>query len=281
MAGSYPDAPGPRMYYERDGSVVVNESGTAFSAANTLAFSDETDTNVQSWSSGTVPQHVSILFPELRDINGYFWVVQNNAFTSSFAVSTSVNTTNGVDGTWVVQNTAFPATQVVQSFRNAIIAASLTGIKGIRFAMTGTTSTNGSRFLGTMHVYGSPSTGQNVDRLRIWHPTLDQQIGAAAFDYADAPRGFTYDKTFRIKNNSATLTANSVALSVDALTDTSPTVVSQFTISQGGAFAATQNLGNLAVGAISAVCTLRLILLSNATVSLWRQRLTALAGSWT
>lgn len=278
MAGLYADVPGPKMYYERDGSALVDWGGTPISAGNITTLNDESMSNVVGMT-GNGTQYVAVIFPQLRDLAGVWWQISDAAFVGSWLTQTSVNTTNGIDGTWVTQTAVSPATGT--TFRTSITALAVAGIKGVRVGINTTTSTNGGRYFGLLHLYGTIPAAQSVDRLRLWHPTNDAELTGAYFDYSDTSRTYTYDKTFRVKNNSATFTANSIVLSNDALTDTSPTVVSQLSLSQGAGFASTQNIGNLAAGAISAVCTQRLTLLSNTTLGIWRQRLIATAGSWT
>ena len=278
MAGLYPDVPGIKFQYDVDGSAGFDQGGTALSGAQLSALNDETQTNVVYWGNAGA-QYVGIIFPELRDLAGWWWQVPDQGFVSGWAVSTSADTTNGVDGTWTQRSTTAPSSTM--TFRTGINVLAVAGIKAIRVGIASTTSTNGNRNLTALHVYGTIPALNSPDRLRIWHPTLDQEMGAAGFDYGDFGRGGTLDRTFRVKNNSSSLTANSIVLSREAPTDTTPSVVAGMTISQGGAFATTQNIGNLAPGAISGVCTLRIASTSSTVLGIWRQRLVATAGSWT
>ncbi len=224
--------------------------------------------------------YLTFIFPELRNLAGYFLCWTD--FTGGFsAVDTSVNTTNGIDGTWVAQ--AAPGYTVgapSPAFRSAVTTLSVAGIIAIRFRHQNPSGVS-DRGPVCAHLYGSIASGVSLDRLRIWHPTLDQEMGAAGFDFGDFGRTGTIDRTFRVKNNSSSLTANSVVLSTTAITDASPTVLSQMSLSQGGAFASTQNIGALAPSAISGICTLRIATSGSTALSVWRQRLVATAGSWT
>jgi len=152
------------------------------------------------------------------------------------------------------------------------------GVKAVRFSI----HQNGGDdvHIGSVHLYGKTTTGQNPNRLALWHPTLNQPVEAAYFDWGDAGQGTTADRPFRVKNLSATLSANSITCSTDALTDTSPTVLSQHTLSNGGSFASTASAGTLAAGAISGVLTLRRTLSSSAVMGLWALRVNAVATSW-
>ncbi len=115
----------------------------------------------------------------------------------------------------------------------------------------------------------------------MWNPSTDERVGPAHFDWGDAPRSSSADKTFRIKNLSGTLTANDVSVSLNALTDTTPSVPGQHLISyDGGPFQAQVDIGDLGPGAISDVLTLRRVTPDNAVLSLWSFRIFAAADSW-
>lgn len=284
MAGNYPDVPGYRMAIDRDGSTVVFISSTNIitqltPAQVTASVNEGTDAYVLSSSGG----QLVVIFPELRDLVGYF--MQNNDNTSRGAsggwnsIQVSTDTTNGLDGTWTTIATNVLIGQnntTVPQYRTGITTTSQLGIKAIK----GNINTGGN--LTALHLYGSIASGQNPNRLALWHPTLDQQITAAYFDWGDVKQGTSATTTFRVKNLSSTLTANSITLSLSALTDTSPTNVSQHTLSSDGiTFSATASAGTLAPGTISGVMSLRRSLSNSAALSLWALRVTAVAGSWT
>jgi hypothetical protein len=282
MAGLYTDAPGAQVMYDRDGSAVVYWGGSPSPNPTELAGASVTVLNSQAGTALTIggqfaTPSFAVIFPETMDIVG-LWPNFGDRMNPA-GVATSVDTTNGYDGTWVTQsNTVLGAT-----FR-APTVVSWSGVKAVRFQNYQNNGGSNTTIIYNVHFYGQPTSAAltaTPTRLRVWHPTLNQVFPAAGFDYADASRTYTFDKTFRIKNTSATLTANSIVLSTGALTDTSPTVLSQLSLSQGSGFASTQTITSLAPGAISAVCTLRFIASSSATLSIWRQRLIATAGSWT
>jgi len=287
MAGLYADALGPQIMYDRDGSapfVIPNGSTTpaSLTAAQAKDLLDISNTGyIETDLRGGM--YFGVIFPELRNLVGYF--IANDVNTQSANpigvanLSTSTNTTNGYDGTWTVAAANPSWNSSITGYRSAT-ALTMSSIKAVRFYVyQAGGAAGGLANLYAFMLYGTPVTP--TERLRIWHPTLDQELGGAGFDYADASRTYTFDKTFRVKNTSASLTANSVLLSVEALpSEASPTVVSQLTISQGSGYAATQTITSLAAGAISAVCTLRLTLLSNAGLGLYRQRVLAVPASW-
>jgi hypothetical protein len=286
MAGNYPDVPAPRMAYDRDGSVgalVTTGGGISLLSGGQLATINDEDSDELGWTPATTA--LCIIFPELRDVAAYVCAHNSSDGTVPGLVDTSINTTNGFDGTWVSRGT-WVRTSIGTGLRTAINTISWTGVKAVRFHGSGG-NFGGSNHTQALHLFGSITAGQNPDRLRMWHPTLDEPLDdstsadGAFFDWGDIQRNTTSDKTFRIKNNSATLTANSIVISQETLSDTSPTVNSQFTFSDGGAFAASIDIGNLAPGALSPVITKRFARPSNAILSLWTSRTIANPTSWT
>jgi hypothetical protein len=274
------------MPFDIDGSVGFilsgNGSGTVtqMTAGELANLNDQTNSTVTLPSSGTYSW--GLIFPELRDIKGIVHAITNGW---SSQVQTSTDTTNGLDGTWTTQiaslPTPSPLDQVV--IRTSVQSCNMLGVKSIRI----NSPTSGNRFAYWLHLYGSISDNTGLDKLRVWHPTLDEPLDdstsadGAHLDWAEVTRGTTADKTLRIKNNSAILTANSVTLTTSVPTDASPTIGPQITYSDGGAFATTLNIGNLAPGAISSVITIRRTTSSTAALSLWTWRTICEAVSWT
>lgn len=290
MAGNYPDVPGQRIPYDRDGSagffISTSNVVTSMSAADLEAANDESTTSTASAGTGS-GSRLGIVFAEAHDLSGIFWAgqfVQSGTHRApEFWYST--DTTNGLDGTWTYWGDLPLRTSfVVDEARTAIqeLSPALTGVRGIRFiATTWSGSADGWSYASAIHVYGSPSSGEAPDRLRFWHPTLDQEVDGAYFDWGDTPRNAVVEKTFRVYNPS-TQTANDVTLTTEALTDTTPTNVSQHEFSDDGStFTSSLNIGNLAPATASGVLTVRRDVPSNAALSLWWVRLVASAASYT
>jgi hypothetical protein len=281
MAGNYPDAPSWRMAYDRDGTQVYKISSanviTQLTSGDIIALNDESGSSVYS----AVPyngQSGSLVwfFPELRDLDAYLSIRAPGSYSpSSFSVSVSTDTTNGLDGTWTQISTAIPpAAEVKPLYRTGIVSTTSLGIRAVK--MTAGATSNNEWLSSTVHLYGEPAPGENPNRLALWHPTLDQRVGPAYFDWGNVPRSSSADLLFRVKNLSASLTANSIRVAMEAATDTTPSVPAQHTLSHaGGSFLAQVNIGTLAPGAISSAVTLRRITPSNAILSLWSFRVFA------
>lgn len=278
MAGNYPDVPSWRFALDRDGTqwFWMDDSNvvTAMTTGQVAILQDESDSEIDN----TGPR-VLLIFPELRDVDGYFIEGWRDFAPSGVTVETSVNSTNGVDGTWVTQRVGYFDTNPVNPrYRTSIQSSTFLAIKAVRLSTVGA---NNFRWR-CVHLYGEPSPAQNPNRLILWHPTLDQRVGQAYFDWGNVPRSSSADVTFRVKNNSATLTASAVRVAMDVLTDTTPSVPGQHSISKDGmTFGAQQTLvADLAPGAISPILTLRRVTPTNAVLSVWAHRIFAEAGGW-
>lgn len=275
MAGNYPDVPSWRMAYDRDGTQMFSQNGaivTQRTSAEMVILN--TDNAFQSGVSGPAswwPDNTVFIFPELRDVDAAY--VYTAWTSSAMQMWTSVDTTNGVDGTWVSQGTIANGRDNPVAHRTAITSKTILAVRAVKI--------QGQNWYHRMHLYGEPAPGENPDRLELWHPTLNQRVGPAYFDWGDVPRGSTADRTFRVKNLSSTLTASSIRVAMESNADTTPSVPGQHTLSADGTtFLAQVNIGNLAAGAISSTITLRRVTPTNAVLSLWQFRLFAEANSW-
>jgi hypothetical protein len=289
MAGNYPDAIGPRIPYDRDGTVgvlynVSSGSLTQQSQAILTGINDESSAGTAWGLSAGAAYWSGFIFPAAVDLVGYFVAHGGNSYQWSFgAIQTSTNTTNLSDGTWtqVAASHAYNSS-VSPTYRTGQISLAAPGIKAIRFYNSPGGGSVGLSWI-VMQLYGRPSA--TSDRLELWHPTLDQSLNLtpAYFDYGDVARGTgPVTKGFRIKNLSTSLTANSITVGVEAPTDSSaPTYVSQTQFSyNGGSYASTAGLASLAPTAISQPFTAKLDVSASAILGVWAQRYYAQAGSW-
>lgn len=271
MAGNYPDYIDNRMAYHLDGTVglVWRTGGGPPVVTNLSTINDESDDylSVQStagYTSDNPDYYVALIFPEARDLSGFFMSLEYSGSSTGGGTPecmTSTDTTNGVDGTW----TAISGTTWQQGapysnpdhWRKTVGLTDhtdATGIKAIRWRRWASgTSRTINWDIKSLHLYGK--IAGTTRRLELWHPTLDQRLGAAGFDWGDIPRASAATTTFRVKNRSATETANGVNVSIVSSTDSSLSAVMD--LSTGSGYATTQSVGNLAPGAISTQITLR------------------------
>jgi len=289
MAGFYPDVPGQRFALDVDGTVfkTLDKAKTILADAQTAStiISDTDADAYQVTTESELGRYFEVIFPELRDITGYFIAVDiSSGGGSTFDLDWSADTTDGMDGTWTNVTTSWTyATQISPDYRTNIVSLPLTGVKALRF---GCASGNTSNFstqhfdIRVMHLYGSIAGGENPDRLRFWHPTLDQEVAGSHFDFGDVPVGTQSVKQFRIKNNSSTLTANSVGLTKASASFTEVATGLTFS-SDGSTYNTTLNIGNLAPGAISSILYLKRTVAAGETTSIPKDgSITAAANTW-
>lgn len=282
MAGFYPDAPSWRIAYDEDGTqgFKVTDTGviTDLTSADLIKLNNDV---MGSDGPGAVSnvEAICLIFPCLMDIDAVFAVGDHFGGSNlrASAIKTSANTTNGFDGTWSSQSVGSAVGHTGKAaIRQDIVTSTWGGIRAVKFYGTGSFTQQ----FHTIHLYGEPTAGQTLDRLVLWHPTLNQRVGAAYFDWGDTPRASSADKTFRVKNISGTLTANAPRVSLETLDDGSPSVPGYHQVSKGAGFAAQQTLANIAPGGISAeTITLRRTTPSNAQLGLWDLRIQAEASA--
>lgn len=281
MAGNYPDPPSWRMRYDADGSAVLwladgSSSPAAISNANARIMNDESAGEVSYGTNG----RVVIIFPELRDIDAYFADIGSYAYSYRYpqTLETSVDTTNGYDGTWVSQGN-WQSQATVPGWRKNIVGLTVLGVRAVRFRQTAGGAITSTTW-AALHLYGEP-TNPAGDRLEFWHPTLDEKLGPAALEYGDRQRSSTTLKEFRVKNISDDQRALSVRVAMDTLTDANPSIIGQHGLSLDAATYLSQvNVGDLDPGEISQVVTQRQALASNAQLSIWNFWTFAEATSW-
>lgn len=297
MAGSYPDPPNNRFAYDIDGSYPFvyyygNDQTSNFSSTEIANLNSEKAVNgAITVSFGPIDpgsDFVGVIFPEPRTVThimsadtygGEIVMPGNNRY-----IQYSTNATAPTNGTWtdisgqVTQHT-LPLTGTMIRNGISVLTPSLSGVTGIRVYSYNYNLSGGSR-KHSLHIYGDRPT--NMDRLALWQSTENLEANGSTFDFGNVNRSGTYDKTFRVKNCSSSKTANGITLSANANGDFTPTFVSQTQFSyNGGAFGSTANVGNLAPGAISQTCTMRMALSSTASITSTSLRIIAQASSWT
>lgn len=284
MAGLYADVPGHRLAWDRDGSILFRtdygSGGTVTQLSQTDAdeLNDEDSGEVMLTGGGTYG--LGWIFPEARDIVGYaLWYNKPYSSWTPMSIETSTNTTNGADGTWT-NHGAWVEALVLDDLRDSIQSVSWSGVKGIR--VRANQSGSGTAYLKVAHFY-MPSMSSGPNRLLFWQPTgTNAEVRGAYFDWGDVPRGSSYERSFRVHNPSASLTATAVTVSMEALTDTSPSNTGQheFSTNGGSTWAATATIGDLAPGATSGDVILRRSTSGSAALGLWWTRMVASASGW-
>lgn len=278
------------MAYDRDGSVSfrINASNVITqNAAGVVTWLNDESTVSPIGSADRQTMKDGVIFPQLRDIVGYFFHAQRETFITYGAagigaVETSADTTNGLDGTWTSRSNPFTinSSALSPAYRNAITVVSWAGVKAVRFTTLGNSQEDW--LIDSIHLYGDISAGSEGDSLQLWDPAVDQRIAAAALDFGDVPRSNVSQKQFRVKNRSATKTANSVVVGLEALTDATPSLGSQHQFSlDGSTWASTVTVTAIAPGAISPIIYVRRSTDPSAALSVWAARVTCVPGSWT
>lgn len=231
MAGVYPDVPAQRLAYDIDGTAVFSNNITVgtvslLSESQKQALNDEnSNTSITSFGEN----RIVFIFPEITKIYGYLWNFSGSFSLNAPVISYSANTTNGIDGTWTNLPTPSNVSSSSPTYRASITTlATPLDMKGIRFYLTDTYG--GSYYTvyySGIHLYGIPNVAQKLD---FWHPTLDERITPAYFDFGDVAQGTSSVKTFRLKNFS-TQSAADVSISINVLTEKNPTTASQHLLS--------------------------------------------------
>jgi hypothetical protein len=267
------------MAYDRDLSTVYTRNNvgtlTQVSVGTVALVNSETDQSSPMGNMGGSGWY-AVLFPEPRDIIGYYARAGSVGSGSAGAVQVSTDTTNSVDGTWS-QVAANWGTQGASNtfMRTNIVSISPTSVVGIRFLRT---SSTGNFDLANLHLYGNKSSAG--DYLEFWHPTLDQRYGTV--DAGDVPRNSTATFQFRLKNRSASLTAGTITIADDVPTNQTPDVDTQWVLStDNSTFTESVSVTSLAPGAISSTLYVKRITSQTSILGLRALRLNASAASWT
>lgn len=286
MAGSYPDVPGRRMPWDADGTIfgaILGGTGSPSpgifdeaTSSERAEINDEDDVNAafSAFGTGGTPGHYVALFPELREVDGFFARLISTG--SEGDVETSGDTTNGIDGTWTarIANYTPGSINVLTGgeYRDDITSLAVSNVRGIRMEVASGQS------LRAFHLYGEIAAGETPDRL-LW---VDNDTGSEfglPIDYGDIPRGSAEDREVLLRNNSGSLTAASVQITAEALFQDSG---SWYTAKEaGGSFQATLPLSSsIGAGSDSPVLTIRRITPDDETLGLHAGRAVASVGSW-
>ncbi len=284
---SYPTLPDRRMPYHRDGTVMMQGTNNPVygsslsypSGADLLALNGFSGIKTGRGAAADTDHQLTtwLFFPEQREVTAIYYAIANVAI-GTVVLKGSNDTTNGLDGTWETASwtpvAPEPATETDQ-WRSGIKTVSFTGPKrAIRLDIPGAGGSTGSPQLSLIHVYGEKSAGQTPDDLIfIDHDTTPGVEYTAPEDFGDRPLGTTVVRQFRVKNASATLTANSINLQCND---------SDFAISTDGTtWVVTINVASLAPGVESATLYVRCTTPApGATLGPRFAEIVAIVGSW-
>lgn len=273
MAGSYPDAPSRRMAWDADGSVGIARNAafqsTELTGSETAELNDEDNTaSTYAVAGGGSPHYVIVIFPELREIDGVFAA----AVAGIGAFEASDDTTNGIDGTWDTVTANMPDEETVFTrYRVGIVSAAETARRGLRVV-------GNQALLQALHIYGTISPGETPDRL-LW---LDEATGlefTAPRDYGDRPRGSSLDYELRLRNNSATLTANTIQYTAEDLFLGSAAWYT-WTLPAGSTFQSVRSIASLAPATTTGLIVLRQIIPGTTVPQHYAARARAAVSSW-
>lgn len=266
MSGSYPDNPGRRLAWDDDGTVVLVAGqnngdtgvgvppGIPYTNASVAEMEDMNDEDHASKFGANSNNNnrvvwVTHLFAEKHEIDGAYHVHEGSGGGPSSSAATSVDTTNGYDGTWVdLSLTDFHnISPPLDHYRDNITSQALSNILGTMFKV----EENDGAFHNSIHIYGAITPGETTDRLLFLDPDNADAEFTKPLDFGDVPRGQTQTDTFKLKNNSSGVTANTVQVTAEDLYLGSG---SWYTFSDDDvSYSATLGLGNIGVGATQLV----------------------------
>ncbi len=292
MAGTYNDAPGARMGWDADGSILLSadpniggftvgmsprEEWVEASLANRQNANDEN--HISDWALSGNDFLVALIFPEKRDIDGVFFA---SPTISAGGSDYSVDTTNAVDGSWTTMSYVGFDWDIDEDYRDNIDAQSLTGVRCVRWFNSAT-----SIDLSAMHIYGSMATGETPDRIIFLDEDSGLEFGQSTddisiMDFGDRPRGSIIDFEFRVRNNSTVagnnLTATTIVLTREALFGSMDTWMTYD--EAGGGFMTSETVTSLAPETNSGLLTLRLDIADAASLQVWAARTKVAVTTW-
>ena len=284
----YSALPDRRMPYDIDGSVMAVGNVLTNGVLDYATGSDLIELNdsdyaqpANSYFAPGTDAYSSfwLFFPESREVTAGVTLERHTHQVASVVLQGSNDSTNGLDGTWETPTLAAGAVLQtigqIDNWRTKIRPISFTGSKRvIRHQFLTNGGFGNSAKLYTVHFYGKKAAGQTPhDLIFINHQDAPGAEYQAPQDFGDRPLGTTVTHEFRVKNASATLTANSINLQCND---------SDFAIStDGSTWVTTINIPSLAAGAESATMYVRCTTPNPGAVLGPRfARIVALVGSW-
>lgn len=286
----YPAVPGRRLawhladsgvaavtYLTSDGIPVTATQGQRGMANN------ESGTAGNRWpglNTGSGEQMAWALhFPTPVDLVGYFIQFNSGGSALTNNLQVSSNTTNGIDGTWNnVATIAHTASPNFADYRSNIVSASQSSISGIRLRASNLSASLSTHGLFRFHFYVAVD-----DSPREALDFIDPNTGDAFDldrDYGDIPRNSAEDRTFIVRNLSATHVATDVTLGRGSLIGDSHTWYSFREAATTDPWETTLNIGTLGPEEDSPEIAIRRETPGNSTATLHAAYITADAD-WT
>jgi len=237
------------MPVDADGTLVGQSTSSGSNGTFAPVTNYPTSTEIINWVNATaspsygglssVPATVCF-FPETRTVLGAIWALESNGRVMN-ALQGSNDTANGGDGTWEAASFAsgYPPNLggTSTSWRDSVKPCTFSAAKSaVRFTCTVNGDTGR---LGALHLYGVKSAGQTPNDILF----LDGDNAFAEYtvdkDFGDRPLGTTVVKQFKLKNSSATLTANTIVVTCNdadfAISNDGVTYGTTFTVTSLGA----------------------------------------------
>lgn len=208
-----------------------------------------------------------VMFPEPYTISGVFAsFFDNEPFTADHYIATR----NATTGTWTSRRNNFSWSNTLTADWNDSIY-SFGPIANVD-AVAVTALTTDALGCQGIHLYGSPD--DKTQKLRLWHPTLDQEY-ADQINFGTMNPEDVVTQQFRIKNT-ATVTAPAVVVSASDLTGDMADGIDLST--DDSTYTPTLNLGSLAPGAVTPVLYVRRTVATGAAFTEQAGILTAVGG---
>jgi len=253
VAGGYPAAPGQRIAYDSDKTVVAHSTGTGgpitvFGTNDVNDLNDESSARTVIESSVGAPRQVTWMFPRPMDLFGVWAGGEGDGSIEYFFenVSYSLDAIAVDTGSWTNTGIFFNIVALYwDTWRTDFQLFSATAALAARGVARGK---GGLEFTGK-HIkgvfwWGAVNDAATPDRLIL----LDKDTGleSGLYDWGYLPRGTTKEKVFNVRNNSATFQADAVTVGFTALMSHNPHT--WFEVKDGGGAYSTQvTLGNIAL----------------------------------
>jgi hypothetical protein len=255
----YPALPNRRMAYDEDGTLITEYlvvANTVTPKGYGTILNDESSSTAVSYTNPSLgtneTYHLGFWFPEARNVDyifmahapGHSGTTSDPGTVSSIDWSSTATSPTDVSG-WTNVGAAFPAISAVSpAYRQSAnwFHVNITSCTTIRIVFAPGESSFGDKSYSiyAVHLYGDRvATSARLD-FRNNTATGDTALGGDYFNWNDVPQGDNQSKTFRLKNLSTTAnTAQTISLTSEAITDSTPSEVARYGFTGGAGTAVT------------------------------------------